>query len=143
MRSLALACLAGALIVTVPISSAAPAKARGPFLLVSLPSLGTVTWRCDPARQSGLALGFSAFSSAADLTLRLHVGRRTILRRHLVPGQATRFPYLQARVQQLDLVQGTKAGTLRAFVIVDFVPGFNHCWPYYPPRTDVRVLPRR
>ena len=126
-----------------PSSSAASANVRGPFLLVSLPSLGTVTWRCDPARQSGLALGFRAFSAGADLYLRLRAGGRTVLRRQILLGQMIRFPYLQARIQRLDFVQGTKAGTLRASVTVNFLPGFGYCWPYFPPRMDVRVLPRR
>lgn len=126
-----------------PSSSAASATVRGPFLLVSLPSLGTVDWRCDAARQPGLALGFRAFSAGADLYLRLRAGGRTVLRRQILPGQMIRFPYLQARIQRLDFVQGTKAGTLRASVTVNFLPGFGYCWPYFPPRMDVRVLPRR
>ena len=95
-------------------------------------------------RQSSLALGFRAFVISADSYVRLHVGRRTIARRHVVPGHSVRFPYVRSHLQQLDLLQGTEAGTLRAFVTVDFAPHgtSGYCWPHMPPRVDVRVLPR-
>jgi hypothetical protein len=125
-------------------SSSRQSRVRGPFLLVSLASLGTVTWRCDPARQPSLALGFRAFSSSADAYARLVVGSRTIKKAHVVPGAQVNFPYVRASVQKLNVVQGTEAGTLRAFVAVDFaapsVP--SHCWPYAPPRTHVTLTTR-
>jgi hypothetical protein len=42
-------------------------------------------------------------------------------------------------------VQKTGAGTLRAFVTVDFIPGgpTTYCYPYLPPRVDVYITPRR
>lgn len=152
MRRLVVLGLVGVVIVMAPSSSAAPAKVRGPFLLVSLPSLGTVTWRCDPARQPGLApglpglaLGFRSFRVSATDRLRFHVGERTILTRVVQPGQSVQLPYLRSRVQQLDIVQQTGAGTLRAFLTVSFVsPGTStYCYSYLPPRIDVRVRPRR
>lgn len=144
--------LSAALALSAPAATAEPAKVRGPFLLVTLPALGTVTWRCDPARKPGLApglpglaLGFRAFRNSATDHLRLHIGERTILRRVVQPGESVAFPYLRSRVQQLEIVQPTGAGTLRAFVTVSFVsPAVApYCYPYLPPRLEVRVLSRR
>jgi len=111
----------------------------------SLASLGTVTWRCDPARQASLALGFRAFSSSADVDTRLLISARTAKRSHLAPGAHVNYPYLSASVQKLEIIQGTGAGTLRAVVSVDFAApsGPSHCWPYAPPRTAVTLSTRR
>lgn len=135
----------GVLILTAASAPARSVKVRGPFLLVALPALGTVTWRCEDSRRGDFALGFRAASASADVRVRLHVGRRTIRRRQVLPGRSAFFPFLRTRVQQLDLVQGTGAGTLRAFVRVDFVPNHpsTYCWSYLPPRIDVRVHPRQ
>ncbi len=143
IRTLAPLGLVAALIVLAPSASGRSTKVRGPFLLVSLPSLGTATWRCDqPIAGPGYALGFRAVN--ATESVRLHVGNRTVLIRVVQPGHGIRLPYLRSRVQQLDVVQGTEAGTLRAFVTVDFVPHGNlYCYSYFPPKMDVRVLPRR
>lgn len=144
--------LSAALAVSASAATAELAEVRGPFLLVALPALGTVTWRCDPARRPGaapglpgLALGFRAFRSSATDRLRFRVGGRTILRRVVQPGESVEFPYLRRRVQQLEIVQPTGAGTLRAVVTVSFVsPAVApYCYSYLPPRIDVRVLPRR
>ena len=126
-----------------------PASVRGPFLLVTLASLGTVTWRCDPAREGpaadlpGLALGFRSPSSGATERVRLRAGGRTIVSRVVQPGQRLNLPYLGTRLQQLDVTQEKEAGTLRAFISVDFAPhkATTYCWPYSPPRIDVRLLP--
>jgi hypothetical protein len=133
------------LILAADSASARSAKVRGPFLLVTLPALGTVTWRCEDSRQADFALGFRAFAASADVHVRLHVGRRTIRRRQVLPGRSVRLPFLRSRVQQLDIIQGTGAGTLRAFVRVHFVPNYpsTYCWSYMPPRIDVRVHPRQ
>src|SRR4051794_3029050 len=100
MRKLAIVMAAGLLAVGGADESAASSsrqsRVRGPFLLVSLASLGTITWRCDPARKPSLALGFRAFSSSADAYTRLVVGSRTIKRAHAVPGAQVNFPYLRA-----------------------------------------------
>lgn len=152
MRRIAPIVLSVALALSAPAATARSAKARGPFLVVTLPALGTVTWRCDPARRPGLApglpglaLGFRAFPSSATDRLGFRVGGRTILRRVVQPGESVEFPYLRSRVQQLEIVQPTGAGTLRAFVTVTFVSPFiaPYCSSYLPPRIDVRVLPRR
>jgi hypothetical protein len=107
--------------------------------------LGTVTWRCDPARQPSLALGFHGFNSSADSYVRLHVGKRTYANRHVIPGRTVSFPFLKPQRQHLDIFQRTEAGTLRADVTVDFAArsAESHCWSYAPPLVTVRLLPRR
>ena len=151
MRKLAALGLVGGLILIAPQASARATKVRGPFLLVSLPALGTVTWRCDPSRRPGLApglpalaLGYRAYRVGATEHLRFQAGRRTISRL-IQPGQAIRLPYLRSRIQQLDVTQFSGAGTLRATVTVDFVPHgtSTYCYSYLPPRIDIHVLPRQ
>lgn len=151
MRSLAALSLVVALILMTPSASARSTKVRGPFLLISLPAIGTITWRCDRSKQPspalafrGVALGFRAFVASATVHLRLHVRTRTIVARVVQPGESVRLPYLRSRVQQLDFIQKTGAGTLRAFVTVNFVwPATStYCYSYLPPQIDVRVLPR-
>ncbi|HEY1479281.1 MAG TPA: hypothetical protein VGF46_04595 [Gaiellales bacterium] len=124
---------------------------RGPFLLVSLPSMGSATWRCDTNRHPGLAphlpglaLGFDASGSSATEQIRLRVGRRTIVSRRLQPGQSLQLPFLRARVQALDVLQATSVGAASASITVDFLahPVVPYCWPYAPPRIDVHVSPR-
>lgn len=143
--------LALVLIGTTAASATRATSERGPFLLVSLPSLGIVTWRCNPSLMPGaapglpsMALGFSAFTRSATTRVRLHVRGRTVVRRSIDPGESTSLPYVRSRLQQLDLVQHTGAGTLRAFVSADFVPGgaTTYCYDYLPPRVTVRVKPR-
>ena len=150
MRTVVALCLASVLIVVVPQGSAKEAKVKGPWQLVSLASLGTVTWRCDPKRHPGLAPGLPAlalgFNSSALQSggIRLRAGGRTILARR-IPAGPINLPYLHKRVQHLDIHVGGEDGTLRAFVVVDFAAGATsgYCWPYMPPKTEVRLLPRR
>jgi hypothetical protein len=121
-------------------------RPRGPFLLVTLPSLGTVTWTCDvSARYPSFALGYRASPRYADTLVELRARGRRIARRTVLPGQHARFPFLSSRTQTLEFVQGTGAGVLRAFVSVDFVPGLPvvYCWPYAPPAVRVLVSPRQ
>jgi hypothetical protein len=121
-------------------------------MLVSLPSLGMVTWRCDPEGKPGLApqlpglaLGFRASRIMGPANVRLHAGGRTLSRRVVQPGDDAYFPWLRLRVQQLDISQFSGAGTLRAFVKVNFVlpATATYCYSYLPPRVDVRLLPRQ
>jgi hypothetical protein len=125
---------------------------RGPFLLVSLPSMGSATWRCDTTRHPGLAphlpglaLGFDDSGSSASEQIRLRVGRRTIVSRRLQPGQSLQLPFLRARVQVIEVIQATSAGTSSASITVNFLahPVVPYCWPYAPPRIDVHVSPRQ
>lgn len=140
---LALLLLSAALaVLAAGSSSSVPTRQNGPFLLVSLPALGTVTWTCAPTRAAPYRLGFNAFHMSATQDVRFHVGRRTIVRRTIQPGDRVNFPWERSRLQQLDIVQGTKPGTLRAFVKVRFRARFEHCASYMPPRLDVLVLPR-
>ena len=133
-------------------SAARSRPERGPFLLVALPALGTVTWRCDPSVKpgvapglAGMALGFHAFRNSATDQVRLRAAGQTIKNRVVQPGDTVRFPYVRSRRQRLEIVQRTGAGTLRASIDVDFAPHgpTTYCYPYLPPRVDVRVGPRR
>jgi hypothetical protein len=134
--------------VAVPSALARPARTPGgPFLLVALPALGTVTWRCDthdPARSDRRALGFRAFKDAATEAITLRVAGRAVAVHRLDPGRSVVFPWVRQRLLELDISQPTEPGTLRATVKVDFVPHrtYSYCWPYLPPRIDVRLLPR-
>jgi hypothetical protein len=115
-------------------------------------ALGSVTWRCDPARHPGLApglpglaLGFHVSPGGQTGTLRLRADARTIINRVIQPGQSIALPFLHARVQQLDLAESGEDGTLRAAVTVDFEasPTSPYCFSYMPPRVDVHLSPRR
>src|SRR5689334_23827864 len=120
MSRLAAAALCLSLTLAIaPARAASDGRARGPFLLVSLASLGVVTWRCDTTRHPDVALGFTAFDRSADTYVRLRAGGRTIAARHVLPGRSTRLPFVFPLRQQLELVQGTEAGTVRAKVSVD------------------------
>jgi hypothetical protein len=123
--------------------SSAEAAVRQSFMLVSLPSLGTASWRC--GRQDGTyGLSFRVFPSTATTDLRLVVGGRVVRRTTVNPGEVHRFPIL-GRSQRLELTQGTGAGILRATAAVRFdeAPVVSHCFAYSPPHLAVRVRPRR
>jgi hypothetical protein len=127
-------------------SRATPAgAARGPFALVTLPALGTVTWSCEPRRQGTFALGYRASPRYATTYVRLRAGGRRLFGRNVQPGERVRLPFSSARVQALTFAQGTGAGTLRAAVTVDFVPNLptTYCIDYAPPKTTVRITPRQ
>lgn len=150
-RRLAIGVLALALGSGAPVPSAAELKVRGPWPLVAVGALGSVTWRCDPARQPGLssglpglALGFHATGGQTG-TLRLLAGARTIVSRVVQPGQTIELPFLHARVQRLELAESGEDGTLRAAVTVGFEarPMSPYCWPYMPPKVDLALSPRR
>ena len=143
--------LGATIVVLSPAASARQARAKGPFLLTALPSLGTVTWRCDPTGRPrvrpglpALGLGFHAFSASANLKLQLRVAGKVIRSLRVSPGESVTLPYLAVPVQRIDLVQLTEAGTLRASVRVEFAsPSVaTYCYGYLPPRIDVHVSPR-
>ena len=133
----------------VPGASAAQTSIRGPWLLTALPGMGTITWRCDPARSlrglPALALGLRTSSATATETVELRVGPKTILRRVMQPGQRLDLPYLRSPRLQLNLVQATEPGPLKAAVAVDFSPrpiSPSHCFAHLPPALVVRLYPR-
>jgi hypothetical protein len=133
---------AGAAAATAP--TTAP-QARGPFLLVTLPSLGTVTWTCDAAaRRPSYGLGYRASPRFATTLIELRIAGRVLTTRRIHPGRGLRFAARSARRQELLFVQGTGAGTLRARVSVDFapLPPVTYCAPYAPPRLVVHVSRR-
>jgi hypothetical protein len=85
------------------IASARVERERGPWLLTSLPSMGSITWRCTAgARRSAraYALGFRALVSSATDEVRLLVNGRVVLSRTLQPGESVAFPHLAAAVQR-------------------------------------------
>ena len=77
----AMVCLGRTLTVVVGSpASAARAVVRGPWSLVTLPALGTVTWRCDTRGRptapglGALGLGFHVQELGATTNIRLHIG---------------------------------------------------------------------
>jgi hypothetical protein len=128
------------------------AHSAGPWPLVSLASLGTVTWRCalkgQPQLAPGLpalALGFRVARLGQTGHLALTIGTKTVVARAIQPGQVIALPYLHAPVQRLALSEGGEDGTLRATVVVAFPRHSlsNYCWPYMPPDVRVHLSPRR
>jgi hypothetical protein len=120
-----------------------PGTGRESNLLVALPGLGSVTWRCG-ATDDLHALGYREFWSSATTTVTLRAGRRTIVET-VQPHQLISFPYLRTRIQSLTFIQFTEPGTLRAVVRIDFGArprADPYCQPYLPPRFVVNVYPR-
>ncbi len=151
-KRLAVLCLLTSLAASTPEAPARRAGVHGPWPLVSLAGLGTVTWRCDPSRHlgrgpglPGLALGFRASRADQSGLARLRSAGRLVSERAFQPGDVIDFPYLPSRVQQVEIAESGEDGTLRAFVRVDFAPRAvsGYCWPYMPPATSVRLLARR
>jgi hypothetical protein len=120
-----------------------PTSRKTPNLLVSLPSLGSVTWRCGTT--DGIyALGYREFWASATTRVTLRAGQKSFVRR-VDPRQLVLFPYLRSRFQRLTFVQRTEPGTLRAVVSVDFGAAsraYPPCQQYLPPRFVVNVYPR-
>jgi hypothetical protein len=111
---------------------------------VTLPSLGTVNWRCSGANDR-FALGYQASPRYATTDVVLWASGKIVLRRTVQPGDRIRLPLLVARKQGLSLIQGTGAGFLRASVRADFgrSGSAGPCIDYSPPRTLVEVSPRQ
>jgi hypothetical protein len=142
IRRIGLACVTAVLTFS-PATSAERAHVRGPWLLVSLAALGTVTWRCDPARHPGLALGFRASPTGQDGSLRLRARGRTVSTHTFRPRQTIELPYLRAATQRLDITEGGENGSLRASVTVGFdANSGGYCFSYMPPKVDVHFGPR-
>jgi hypothetical protein len=141
-----------ALILSASSPSAADFKVRGPWTLVTLAALGSVTWRCDASRHPGLApglpglaLGFHVTPRGQTGTLRLIAAARTVVNRVIQPGQTIELPFLRTRVQRLEVAEAGEDGTLRAVVTVNFEasPTSPYCFSYMPPGVEVRLSPRR
>ena len=143
MRTTAALASTALLALVVPGAGAESSRIRGPYLLVSLPAIGTVTWRCDNRRPDAFSLQFSAFAQSATDVVRLRAKGHTVVTKQIHPGQRLQLPFLRARAQRLEIVQATGAGTLRASVVAEFLPGGAYCFDYLPPRLAVRVGPRR
>lgn len=129
-------------LVVAASSASAAVQGRGPFLLVALPSLGTVTWSCGGPRDREVALTFRVPQTDATTMVKFaagHVARAVTLQ----PGQSTRFPLLAPGQQRLNITQGTEARTLRATVIATFNSTQSYCFPYFPPRIRAAVWQAR
>lgn len=130
-------------VIGAPSASARLEKERGPWLLTSLPSMGSITWRCTVgARPSprAYALGFRAFAASATDEVQLLVRGRVVLSRTMQPGESISFPHLGAAVERVEITQGTEARTLNASVSVDLKwAGYSYCWSYLPPPVTVRM----
>ena len=114
-------------------------RERGPFLLVGLPSLGTVGWRCD-GHTNRYALSFHAFLDSATDGVAFEAGSVS-KRATIQPGESIRFPYVRSHTQRFTVVQGSEPRTLHARVTVYFAPGYTYCFSYLVPRVDVRIVP--
>ena len=138
MRPLLIVVLAVAIGGAAPAAPLGHSTARGPFLLVGLPSLGTVSWRCDG--RGHYALGFRVLAHSATTGLRFRAG--TVAKTAIAqPGEPIRFPYVHAHRQRLTVVQGNEVRTLRASVVVYFAPHYTYCWSYLVPRINVAIRP--
>jgi hypothetical protein len=126
------------LAMLVPAGAAAPSSRD--FQLITLTQLGTITWRCDAPDGARQALGFAAYRRGATETVQFSATGAATTKRLVQPGQTLRFPALRYRTQHLEIVQGTKVGTLHASVSTHFVAGRNYCFSYWPPSTDVRFV---
>jgi hypothetical protein len=124
--------------VVVAAPAAGAEAGRGPFLLVALPSLGTVTWSCGGSGAHHVALGFRVNPIAATTAVAFIAGQ-TNRKVTLQPGQSTRFPLLAPGKQRLAIAQATEARLLRATVVATFSPDQSYCFPYFPPRISVAV----
>jgi hypothetical protein len=140
--------IAGGLAATVVVGAAligsarGDAEVRGPFSLVSLASLGTVTWSCGNAPGS-YGLGFRP-APGQTTRVAIRAGDRPAVARS-VTDEALPAVASTARHQEVRIAQKTGAGTLSATVLVDFrarsVAPF--CLAYLPPRVTVTMGPRR
>lgn len=145
MRQKMLALVAAGSLLAAGAAAAAPSSGRdpGPFRLVSLPELGTVVWKCG-AEANAYALGFRPAANDSGIRLALYAGGRLRARATLTERPFAARPIL-ARRQRLEIHQFTGAGALRASVSVDFGARAvaAPCFSYLPPRTVVRMGPRR
>lgn len=92
--------IAAATCVLAASAAGEPVDRPQPYLLVALPSLGSVTWRCG-ATDGVYALGYREFWSSATTTVTLRAHGRTVASRSVDPRQVVRFPFVRARVQRL------------------------------------------
>jgi hypothetical protein len=133
-------------IVAVLLASAAVAASaagaaeqrRGPFLLVTLPSLGTVSWSCGGSRDREVSLAFRVSATDATTMVKFaagHVARAVTFRRDSRPASRSLLPDNSA----LSITQGTEARTLRATVVATFDSTQSYCFSYFPPRISVAL----
>jgi hypothetical protein len=112
-------------------------------VLATLPSIGTVTWRCDAAGRVGrYGLGLSAFEAGATNHVAWRAAALSVAAT-VQPGERRRFPLTSVPVQLLELTQATEARTLHASLVVRFrgagTPVESHCFGYLPPALTLRL----
>lgn len=135
VRALAWVVVVATLHVMLAAASAGQAtvtRERGPWMLTSVPSIGSVTWRCRTGASlspRAYALGFKAFASSATDELSFYADGRRHERRTIQPGQSVAFPHLPSGQQRIEVVQRTEPRTLHATVTVTFKArtGFSYC----------------
>ena len=134
-----------ALLVAAPADAtgtrAAGRVTAGPFVLVKLASLGTITWRCEGARYG---LGYLLPRASATTRLVFRVGTaRTPVRTAVLQHGGMRLPARREVSQRISLTQMTEPRTLKALIRVTFAPvqNFAYCAAYLPPRVHVSLRP--
>jgi hypothetical protein len=148
MKHATLACVAAAASLSASVAPAGElAAGGGPFVLATLPSIGTVTWRCEAGGRAGrYGLGFSALEGGATNGVAWHAGIARVTAT-VQPGASRRFPLTSAAVQLLEVSQPTEARTLRASLVVRFrgvgTPAESHCFGYLPPTLTLRLTTGR
>lgn len=134
MRMLAVA------VAMLLLATSASASQRGrtrSFVLATIPSVGTVTWRCNiSSGRYGIALRLARISATTGVTV---TAPRFHAMRTLQPGQRVSLPLVRTGVERIVAAQGTEARTLRATVTATFERGRGYCFPYFPPRFSLRV----
>jgi hypothetical protein len=120
---------------------------RGPWVLVSLPGMGSLSWGCDSRRHGfrTYVLRFDAGQATADERVTLVAGGRTLYSRVIRSPARLVFPPAPVARRTLRIEQATEPGVLRVVVAVDFAArpvSPSHCRPWLPPATTVRILPR-
>jgi hypothetical protein len=111
----------------------------GPFLLVKLASLGTITWRCEGDRY-GLGYRLPHASATTRLVFRVGTSRAPVQTAVLQRG-GMRLPARREVSQRISLTQMTEPRTLKALIRVTFAPvqNFAYCASYLPPRVQVSL----
>ena len=149
LRATVRAVLPALAVAAVSLAAAAPAGATrsdaasrgtaGPFLLVKLASLGTITWRCEGDRY-GLGYRLPRASATTRLVFRVGTSRAPVRTAVLQRG-GMRLPARREVSQGISLTQMTEPRTLKALIRVTFAPvqNFAYCASYLPPRVQVSL----
>jgi hypothetical protein len=134
MRMLCVA--AATLLLATSAAASKPGRSRS-FVLATIPSVGTVTWRCDvPSGRYGLAFRLAPISATTAVTLTAPHFHEV---RTLQPEERVSLPLTRVGTERVVAVQGTEARTLHATVTATFDRGRGYCFSYFPPRVSMRA----